>query len=289
MVQKLFDFIAQSFRIFGRARATIMAAALTYYTLLSLSPILILTVAIAGYFYGESLVQGEVLGQIAQFTSQDVADTVADLITNTSRPESGITASILSFLVLFYGASNLFTMLHDTFNIIWDVPYSHRSTWWYTIRQRLIGVAMVLSVGLLLLAVMILGSVLGALRGYVATEFPNLSGTLFLVERSITFLLVPLIFTGINRALPDSDVTWWDVLIPSFITAMLLLGSRSLISLYLQFSSTSAVYGAAGSLVVLLAWVYMMGLIVFYGAALCKAFAEQFGSQQNEQLPVSGD
>ncbi len=285
MLEKAIAVLTQSFRVFGRARATLMAAALTYYTLLSISPLLILTVAIAGYFYGDALVEAEVLDQIAQFTSEDVANTVKELITNTAQPESGIVATILSFSILFYGASNLFTMLHDTFNIIWDVPYALRSTWWYTIRQRLIGVGMVLSVGLLLLAFMILGSVLGAISGYVSTEFPNLVGGIFLAERSITFLLVPLIFTGINRALPDADVTWWDVLIPSFITAMLLLGSRTLISLYLQFSSTSAVYGAAGSLVVLLVWVYMMGLIVFYGAALCKAFAGQFGSQQKGVAP----
>ena len=282
MPQKSLTVLAQSFRIFGRARATLMAAALTYYTMLSLSPMLILTVAIAGYFYGEAIVQGEVLNQIAQFTSPDVADTVADLITNTGRPESGIIAGLLSFLILFYGASNLFTMLHDTFNIIWDLPYDHRSTWWYTIRQRLIGVGMVIVVGVLLLAFMVVGSVFGAIGDYLAAEFPNLASVLFLAERGSSFFLVPLIFVGINQWLPDNNPTLWDVLIPSFITAMLMLASRNLISLYLQFSTSSAVYGAAGSLVVLLVWVYMMGLIVFYGAALCKAFAEQFGSQQGQ-------
>ncbi len=280
MVQKLFTMLTQSFKIFGQSKATIMSAALTYYTMLSLSPILILAVAIAGYFYGDTLVQGELIGQIAAFTSQEVADTVAQLITNTSQPESGIIASLLSFLILFYGASNLFTMLHDTFNIIWGVPYDYRSTWWYSIRQRLIGVGMVLIVGLLLLATMLLGTLLGSLSDYIAAGFPNLVGGLRLAERGVTFLLTPLIFVGINRGLPDADITIWDVLIPSFVIAMLLLASRSLIGLYLQFSSTSAVYGAAGSLVVLLAWVYMIGLIVFYGAALCRAFSEQFGSKQ---------
>lgn len=282
MLEKVITVLTQSFRVFGRARATLMAAALTYYTLLSISPLLILTVAIAGYFYGDALVEAEVLDQIAQFTSEEVANTVKELVTNTTQPESGIIATLLSFSILFYGASNLFTMLHDTFNIIWDLPYSLRSTWWYAIRQRLIGIAMVLVVGLLLLAFMVLGSVLGAIGDYVVTEFPTLANGIFLAERGSTFLLVPLIFVGINIWLPDTNPTLWDVLIPSFITAMLLLGSRTLISLYLQFSSTSAVYGAAGSIVVLLAWVYMMGSIVFYGAALCKAFAEQFGSQQEE-------
>ncbi|MEM8857718.1 MAG: YihY/virulence factor BrkB family protein [Chloroflexota bacterium] len=279
MLRKIFNVAQDSFQIWGQAKASLMAAALTYYTMLSLSPILILAVAIAGRFYGDSLVEGELLTQIAQFTSQEVADTIKQLITNPSQPEAGFVAGLLSFGVLFFGASSVFTMLSDTFNIIWGVPYDDRSGFWYSLRQRLIGVAMVLSVGLLLLASILISTILGIISEWFIEWFPNMSGGLFLVERGITFLLVPLIFMAINRGLPEAKMTWWDVMIPSFITAMLVLGSRGLINLYLQFSSTSAVYGAAGSLVVLLAWVYMVGMIVFFGAALCRAFSEQFGSR----------
>lgn len=279
MFEKIFKVVQDSFQIWSKAKASLMAAALTYYTMLSLSPILILAVAIAGRVYGESLVEGELLSQIADFTSAEVANTVKELITNTSQPETGFVASLLSFGVLFFGASGVFTMVSDTFNIIWGVPYDDRSGFWYSLQQRLIGVAMVLSVGLLLLASILISTLIAAVGAWTTTMLPAVSGSLYLAERGITFLLVPLIFMGINRGLPNAKMTWWDVMIPSFITAMLVLGSRSLINFYLQFSSTSAVYGAAGSLVVLLAWVYMIGLIVFYGAALCRAFAEQFGSR----------
>lgn len=280
MLQKVLNVIKDSFQIWGKAKASLMSAALTYYTMISLSPILVLAVAIAGRFYGEALVQSELIEQIALFTSADVANTVADLITNTSEPQSGLIAGILSFLILFYGASGVFTMLHDTFNIIWDVPYDDRSGYWYTIKQRLVGIGMVLAVGILLMISILMGTIISAVSEWIYAELPNFSGSLYLAERGVTFLIIPLLFMAINRALPEAEMTWWDVLIPSFITAMLLLGSRSLIGLYLQFSTTSAVYGAAGSLVILLVWVYMIGLIVFYGAALCRAFAEQFGSRQ---------
>lgn len=279
MLVKIYTVIENSFEIWGKAKASLMAAALTYYTMLSLSPILVLAVAIAGRVYGDSLVEGELLTQIADFTSQEVADTVKELITNTNQPETGFVAGALSFGVLFYGASSVFTMVSDTFNIIWGVPYDDRSGFWYSFQQRLIGVAMVLSVGLLLLASILISTIIGIISEWTTELIPAISGSLYLAERGITFLLVPLIFMAINRGLPNAKMTWWDVMIPSFITGMLVLGSRSLINLYLQFSSTSAVYGAAGSLVVLLAWVYMIGLIVFYGAALCRAFAEQFGSR----------
>lgn len=288
MLQKVLNVVRDSFQIWGQAKASLMSAALTYYTMISLSPILVLAVAIAGRFYGESLAQSELISQIALFTSPDVANTVSQLITNTSEPQSGLIASLLSFGVLFYGASGVFTMLHDTFNIIWDVPYDDRSGIWYTIRQRLVGIGMVISVGILLLAAILLGTVFGAISDWLYRELPNFSGNIYLAERGVTFLLIPILFMGINRGLPEAKMTWWDVLIPSFLTAMLLLASRTLIGLYLQFSSTSAVYGAAGSLVVLLVWVYMIGLIVFYGAALCRAFAEQFGSRQISGAVTSG-
>ncbi|MEM9773421.1 MAG: YihY/virulence factor BrkB family protein [Chloroflexota bacterium] len=279
MLVKIYAVFVNSFEIWGEAKASMMAAALTYYSMLSLSPILVLAVAIAGRVYGDTLVEGELLNQIAEFTSQEVANTVEELITNTSQPETGFVASALSFGVLFFGASGVFTMVSDTFNIIWGVPYDDRSGFWYSLQQRLIGVSMVLSVGLLLLVSILISTVISIVSEWTTDLIPAISGDLYLLERSITFLLVPLIFMAINRGLPRTKMTWWDVMIPSFITGMLVLGSRSLINLYLQFSSTSAVYGAAGSLVVLLAWVYMIGLIVFYGAALCRAFAEQFGSR----------
>lgn len=283
MIQKVLNVIKDSFQIWGQAKASLMSAALTYYTMISLSPILILAVAIAGRFYGESLAQSELIEQIALFTSADVAETVSQLITHTSEPQSGLIASLLSFGILFYGASGVFTMLHDTFNIIWDVPYTHRSGIWYTIRQRLVGIGMVISVGLLLLAAILLGTIFGAISDWIYRQLPGIHVNLYLAERGVTFLIVPLLFMAINRGLPEAKITWWDVLIPSFLIAMLLLGSRNLIGLYLQFSTTSAVYGAAGSLVILLVWVYMIGLIVFYGAALCRAFSEQFGSRQVDQ------
>ena len=250
---------------------------MTYYTMLSLAPLLMIAIAIAGYVYDSKQAQAEVIQNVKVATSPAIAQTVAGMIKNATRPSSGILASTISLLVLFYGASGVFSQLFDTFNDIWEVPPETRTGILFSLQKRLVGVGMVLVAGLLLIGTLMLGSVIAYVNGLV-DSYPHISSWLSLADRSMSFLLMPFVFALIFWFFPATKVQWRDVWPAGILTACLVATSRYLIDFYLRFSSTSEVYGAAGSLVVLLIWVYMTGLVVFFGASFCFAWAKTFGS-----------
>jgi len=188
-------------------------------------------------------------------------------------------ASTISLLVLFYGASGVFTQLFDTFNDIWSVPPESRSGLRFSIRKRLVGVLMVLVAGILLLGTLALGSVIAYLNGLMNGQHPTLTTWLNLADRGLSFVLMPLILSMIFWFFPAVKIRWTEMLPAAVLTSALFAASRYLTNFYLQFSSTSEIYGAAGSLVVLLVWVYITGLVVFFGASFSCAWSHSFGAE----------
>ena len=259
-----------------------MAAALTYYTMLSLAPTLIIAIAIAGYLFGDQLAETQVLETVQQFTTEDIARTVAGLIDRANRPDSGVLAGSISIAILVIGASGAFTQIYNTFNMIWQVA-DERTGILYTIQNRLIGIAMVLVVGLLLIVALVLHSVIASINQWVE-EYPAVLTWLNLSDRSLSFLLMPVIFSLMFWFFPATKISIRDVLPAGVLTSLLVAGSRYLIQAYLQFSTTSEVYGAAGSLVVLLIWIYITSLVVFLGAAFSHAWANVYGSRSEQAL-----
>ncbi len=256
-----------------------MAAAMTYYTMLSLAPLMMIAIAIAGYFYDGAVAQAELIDQVRTVTTDGIADTVASLIKNATQPNSGLLAGTISIAILLFGASGVFSQLYDTFNDIWQVPYESRVGWRFKIQKRLIGVGMVLLAGALLLSTLMLSSAITYLT--TVLDAPTLVNWLNLADRSLSFLLLPIIFSVIFWFFPSAKIQWQDVWPAGVLTAVLVASSRYLVEAYLKFSSTSEVYGAAGSLVVLLVWVYITGTLVFYGASFSHAWANTFGSHAN--------
>ncbi len=275
MFRRIGQLFYLSYRIWADANASRMSAALTYFTMLSLAPLLVMAIAIAGFAFGDKMAEAEIVELAARFTTEEIAGTIANLIKNASRPATGIVAGTISVAVLLFGASGVFSQLHDTFNDIWQVPVEKRSGILFTIQQRLIGIAMVLIAGILLLA----SNVLSTLLSTIVESYPKAISWLNLADRGVSYLLMPLILSLIYWLIPSTRIAYRDVIPAAMLTAILVSLSRHLIQMYLQFSKTSEVYGAAGSLVVLLVWVYMTGLVVFYGAAFCRAWAETFGSR----------
>ena len=262
-----------------------MSAALTYFTMLSLAPLLVMAIAIAGFVFGDKMAEAEIVELAARFTTEEIAGTIANLIKNASRPATGIVAGSISVVVLLFGASGVFSQLHDTFNDVWQVPIENRSGMLFTIQQRLIGISMVLVAGVLLLASNVLSTVLST----IAESYPKTISWLNLADRGVSYLLMPLVISLMYWLIPSTRIAYRDVIPAAMLTAILVSLSRHLIQMYLKFSTTSEVYGAAGSLVVLLVWVYMTGLVVFQGAAFCRAWAENFGSRYRpERLRADG-
>lgn len=272
-----------TFTIWGNANASRMAAALAFYTMLSLAPCLMIAIAIAGYLYDVTTAAEEITKQVELLTTPGIAETVAGLIERASKPRSGLVAGTISICVLVFAASGVFTQLYDTFNEIWDVSFAGINGFLFTVRKRLLGIAMVLIAGLLLIAALVLDSSLTYINTMVEGN-PQLVTWLSLADRSLSFLLMPLIFSLMFWFFPATKIHWNDVWPAGILTACLIAASRYLIGFYMEFSTTSEVYGAMGSLAVLLIWVYMTGLVVFFGASFSHAWAKTFGSRSKPAL-----
>ena len=201
------------------------------------------------------------------------------------RDRSGIVAGTFSVGIFVFGASGVFSQLFDTFNSIWHVD-GRKQGFWFGIQKRCIGILMVLLVGLMLIGALVLNS----MQAY-ATELlegnPVLLYWLNYADRGVSFLLMPIVFSLLFWFIPATNLHLSDVVPAGFLTAMLVLGSRSFIQLYLRFSSTSEVYGAAGSVVVMLIWIYMISMVLFYGASFSHAWSLTFGSRSADNLATS--
>ena len=245
---------------------------MTFYTMLSLAPVLMIAVAIAGYLYEGDQVQQEIIDQLAQVADQQTVTTVEGLLRNATQPKAGLVAGTISLLISLLGASGVFSQLYETFNDIWDVPSEDRSGWWFMVQKRLIGIGVVILIGILLVGTLVLSSLIAYVNTLVQDSAPQLEVWLNLADQGLMYLLMPLVFSALFWFFPATDVKFRDVWPAGILTAFLIGASRYLVGFYLQFSSTSEVYGAAGSLVVLLIWLYIVGLCLFLGASFCYSY-----------------
>lgn len=269
--------------------ATTMAAALAYYTILSLAPLLVVVVAIAGRVYGVSAAESEMLEQFEVVAGHAVAEAIRGLIATTTQPGSSLVASLVSLAVTTWAASGVFDQLQSSLNTIWQVDPEHHRSWSMIIQRRLIAFFLVIGVGFTLLFLIALSTAFTAFELFVENHLgnlpppPSMFGFPSFQSVVIYFIMVPL-FAIMYRNLPQTSVYWQDVWAGSFLTALLFMLSRSLIGLYLQYSRWVPAYGAAGSLVVLLIWFYFAAGILFYGAEFCKAYADRFGSRSGRDV-----
>ncbi|MDG1875165.1 MAG: YihY/virulence factor BrkB family protein [Mariniblastus sp.] len=278
MLRRIWKLITLTAAIWKQANASRMAAALTYYTMLSLAPTLMIAVAIAGYVYDSESAQAEIIKQVSAVTTPEIATTVTKLISNAITPGAGAVAGALSLAILVFAASGVFTQLCDTFNDIWNVP-TEKFGVLFTIQKRLLGIGTVLIVGLLLIGALLLNSITAYLSELVAESYPEIQSWLSLADRSLTYLLMPVGFGAMFWFFPSTKVRLRDVWPAAILTALMFGGARYLVGIYMRFSTTSEVYGVSGSLVVLLIWVHMMGMVIFLGASFSHAWAQVFGSR----------
>ena len=274
MLRSTWNLITLTFATFDRCNASRMSAAMTFYAVLSLAPTLLIAVAIAGYFYESAEVQQEIIEQLAQVADEQTVNIVRGLLRNATRPATGIAAGTISLLVSLIGASGVFSQLYDTFNDIWDVPNEERSGWWFMVQKRLIGIAVVIVVGVLLLGTLVLSSAIAYLNTLVQDTVLPVHMWLKFADQGLLYLLMPLVFSATFWFFPATKVKLRDVIPAGVLTAFLVAASRYLVEAYLRFSSTSEVYGAAGSLVVLLIWLYIIGICLFFGASFSYAYAQ---------------
>lgn len=255
-------------------KASRLAAALTYYTVFSLSPILILSIAMASFAIEG--VQTELVAQIEQQVGEQIASLVQSLIENAS--ESSGTITIIGIALSLFGASTVFAQLNEALNKIWGVEKGEAALL-LLIRTRFIAFGMVLVVGVLLLLALISSTVLHVFMPYLPPWLGDVSGYIHVLNFFVSLGLMTLLFAILFRVLPDVLVSWRDVWLGASLTALLFGLARYLIGFYIQASGAGAVYGAAGSLIVLLLWIYYSAQIFLFGAAFTAVYARRYGSQ----------
>lgn len=254
---------------------TRLAASLAYYTIFAIAPLLVIAIFIAGALFGQDAAHQQVYTQMRDFVGEPTARAVQEMIRNASKPDAGVVATIIGVVLLIYAATNVFASLQDSLNTIWEVKPDPNASWWLTIRNRLFSFAMVVVIGFLLLVSLVVSTTLSVLVHYVGG-----SSVIWQWVNIVFFIpIAALLFAMIYKFLPDVVIRWSDVWIGAFVTATLFAIGKWLIGLYLGQSSVTSVYGAAGSLVVLLIWVYYSSLILFFGAEFTQVYARRFGER----------
>jgi membrane protein len=258
-------------------KASRLGAALAYYTVFSIAPLLVIIIAIAGFIFGREAVQRHIVAQIQDLVGEQGAVALQIMVQIASRPGTGILATILGIVMLIFGAIGLFGQLQDALNTIWEVePKPGRGILGF-LRERFVSLSMVLGSAFLLLVSLVISTALSALGSLWGDWQTSVVG--HAVSVIVSLIVITLLFAMIYRYLPDAKIAWKDVWLGAAITALLFTVGKFLIGLYLGHSSVSSAYGAAGSLAVLLIWLYYAAQIFLYGAEFTKVYADKYGSR----------
>jgi len=260
--------------------AFVHAGSLAFYTLFSMAPVVIIAVSIAGAVFGEEAARGEIVSQLDDFLGSDAAQAVQDAVAR-SRPEvAGILPTLTGFFALIVGATTVFAQMQISLNRIWGVvARPERSSLLILLKSRLLSLAIIVTIGFILLVSLLLNVALRAVIRYADGWIPVPPVLLTTVELLSSLGIVTVLFAVIFKALPDALIAWRDVWVGAAITASLFIAGRYLIAVYLAYVAPSSTYGAAGSLVLILLWVYYSSLILFFGAALTRALLLASGRQ----------
>ena len=260
-------------------QATRKGAALAFYTVFSLAPVLVIAISIAGLFFGKDAARGEIVDQIQGLVGTDGARAVQAVIENAGTHQAGKLAGIAGFVTLLVGATTALAELKDGLDQIWGVSAQTTAGLWYFLRKRLLSIGLILALAFLLLVSLVFSATLSALARVWGPE--DLTGVLLqALNLAFSFVLTTALFAVIYKVLPSVRIAWRDVLIGSLVTALMFSVGKFLIGVYLGNSAVTSSYGAAGSVILVLIWVYYSAQIFFLGAEFTKIYARQLGSHR---------
>ncbi len=274
-LQKARSLLSRSFSQWSSHDAQTLGAALSYYTVLSLAPLLVIAISIAGLVFGEKAARDQIGAQLNGLVGSAGGDAIQTMLANAHSPKAGIIATIIGFVVLLFSASGVFTELRKALNRIWDVDTSRNSSWWGMMRDEFFSFAMVVGIGFLLLVSLIASTFLVALGKFVGGYLPV--GLFQAANVVISLIVITLLFAVIYRFVPQRRLPWRSLWAGSFATAVLFTLGKSLLGLYLGKASFGSAYGAAGSLIVLFVWVYYSSQLFLLGAEFTRVYAGEFG------------
>ncbi len=279
IVVGIFELFKESAQGWGRGNASLFAAALTYYAIFAMAPLLVIAVAVAGLFFGEAAVEGRIVAEIEGAVGTEAAVVIQNLVADASQSGASLIATVLSTTLLLLGASGFFFHLQRTLNMIWGLQPAPERSLLNTLRKRSLAFAMVLLVGLLLILSLATTAIITAVGDRLIEWLPNIGILLPEINFLASFIILTLLFALLFKILPDAHITWKDVLLGAAVTTLLFMLGRYLISLFLARGSATSTYVAAGSLVLILLWIYYSAQIFLFGAEFTQVYANKFGSR----------
>lgn len=276
--RNLLTMLRESLSDFANNKSFRMSAALAYYTVFSIAPMLIIIISLLDFFYGKNAMEGTIFLHIKGFVGADAALQIQQIIKSATASRDISWASVLGIGALIFAATGVFAEIQDSINYIWRLKAKPRKNWLKLILNRILSFSMVVSLGFILLVSLVINSILDMAGEQVLKLFPGLA--LFVasgINLLITFLTISALFATIFKVLPDAKIHWRDVIIGALTTALLFMAGKFLISYYLRKSHISDYYGAAGSVVIILLWVYYSSSILYFGACFTRVYSIRTG------------
>ena len=278
-LSKVGKLLKETFKEWQQDKASRIAAALAYYTVFSVSPLLVIAIAIAGAFFGQETAQQQITEQLTGLIGEDGIKPILMALDNISQPKIRGLASLISIGILILGASGIFAQLQDALNTVWKVTPQPGQGILPFLRKRLSSFLMVLAIGFLLILSMILSTLVTAISKYRVDLIPGSQILWENLDFVISLGLMTFLFGLMFKYVPDVKIAWKDVFVGSVITALLFIFGKFLLGVYISQGSLGSAYGAAGSLIVFLAWVYYSAQIILFGAEFTQVYSQMYGSK----------
>lgn len=281
----MWGLLKESFNAWVADKVPRLAAALSFYMVFSLAPLLMIVIAIAGLVFGQDEVRSQVAGQIEGLVGASGGEIVLRLLDSINKPAANVVAAAAGLVTLVFGATGVFGELQESLNTIWKVPPKTGRAFMTVLRSRFTSFLMILGLGFLLLVSLVVSTALAALSGWIADA---ISGSRYVpqaIDLAFSFVVITALFAMMFKILPDARIRWKDVVPGAALTALMFAIGKFLIGLYLGKSSVASPYGAAGSLIVILLWVYYSAQILYFGAEFTYAYSKR----RVESAPQSGD
>lgn len=256
------------------------SASLAYYTTLSLAPMLVIIITVSGWLFGKEAMRGEIYGEINGMVGSVAALQIQSTIQNIHLNSNTPFATVISLIILLIGATGIFGEIQDSLNKIWGLKTTSKRIWWKLILDRLISFSIIISLGFVLVVSLALNAVVAAVSNKLTVIMGGVGETLVLVvDNLVSFLITSVMFATIFKVLPDAKIKWKDVFVGALITSVLFLIGKLAIGFYLGHSNLTSVFGAAGSIIVVMIWVYYSSATLYLGAVFTKVYATDFGGK----------
>ncbi len=265
---------------FSDDKAMKYSASLSYYTVFSIAPLMIVIISAAGIVFGRDAVQGKIFNQIKGLVGSDAAIQIQDIVSKTHSSGSTVFASIVSAIIVIVGATGIFGEIQDSINSIWGLKSKPKSGIVKMVLNRLISFSLIISLGFVLMVSLAVNAFVSVITTQLANIIPG-AGTYFLmiINQVLIFAILAFMFAVIFKVLPDARIKWRDVSKGAMLTAILFMIGKYLIGLYVGKSNFASVYGAAGSIIIIMVWVYYTAVILYFGAEFTKVYAIEYGSK----------